>query len=192
MKKMFIILSICLTFVNCFGEFDLEEFSNPRKYDWQTYRDRNDARLSLYEKQKLLQIYHMNYQQPLLNVGRSALAPGWGHFAVERYTKGQVLLGMQIIFAGTTFYYYDQYKDYYNKYESATQIDEMQHYFDKAQTPYRLSQSFLGLYCLVWLYTIYDTILVTDDYNSELWDKIVKEHKSRSFTITPTGFSFKF
>ncbi|PID28998.1 MAG: hypothetical protein CSB55_02720 [Candidatus Cloacimonadota bacterium] len=190
--KNIILIALSLIFVDCFGEFDLESFSNPRKYGWETYEDRRNAGKELYEKQKLLQLYHMNYQKPLVNAGRSALVPGWGHFAVERYTKGQILLGMEIIFAGTTFYYYDQYRDYYDKYEAASQSDKIQYYFDKAQTPYRLAGSFFGLYCLVWIYTVYDTFLVTDDYNGDIWDKIIKNHRESAFTVTPTGFSYRF
>lgn len=172
--------------------FDLESFTDPDKYGWGEFEERRQAQRDLLAREKLLQIYQMEKLSVAANVSKAAVAPGWGHFTAEYYTKGQILLGLHVIFLGSTIYFYDQAMIHYDKYKEATQIEQMRQHYNDALTPYRFAQAFGGLWVLVWGYTIYDTFRVTDDYNASLWDKIISEYQESNFRLTPTGFIWRF
>jgi len=176
----------------CVEQFDIDKFSDPHKYGWDSEALRKDYRQQLEERQKLLQIYQLNKQSVTLNMIRSAVAPGWGHISAKSYTKGQVFIGIQIVLLGTTYYFYDQAMDKYDKYKAATQIDDINQFYNDAQTPYRISQSFLGLSALVWIYSIYDSVLETNRYNNQLWNDVHKEYRKQYLSFSPTGITLHF
>jgi len=82
--------------------------------------------------------------------------------------------------------------DIYDKYEKATYIGDIEKYYSDAKSPYNMSQVFLGLGIIVWVYNIYDTIVVTEKYNDALWEKIIFENQDTSISISPTGLSMRF
>ncbi len=192
MKK--IILLILIIFVRTLSaeEFDIKKFSDPNKYGWDTYEKFLSAREDLQKRNNLLQIYETQNQKPISNVIKSAIVPGWGHFSAKHYWKGQFLLGLEIILLGTSYLYYDQAMDIYDKYEKATYIGDIEKYYSDAKSPYNMSQVFLGLGIIVWAYNIYDTIIVTEKYNDALWEKIIFENQDTSISISPTGLSMRF
>lgn len=172
--------------------FDIEKFSDPAKYGWNAPEDQNSARKDLLERQKLLQIYELNkfsYRDKIL---KSALVPGWTHFTAGKYAKGQVLLGLEIGMFVSSFYFYDQAMNYYDKYKEAEYIGEISDYYEKTKDPWRLSQAFLGLGILIWVYNIYDSFLVVDQYNTELWQKIYIDYHNKKIAVTPTGITVRF
>jgi len=173
-------------------EFNMEEFTDPSKYGWGTFEQRQEAQNDLLARQQLLQVYRMQRLPAAANVAKSAIAPGWGHFSAQSYTKGQVLLGMQIVLLGSSFYFYDQAMENYNKYKKATQIDKMNQAYNDSLEPYRYAQVFFGLYTLVWAYTLYDTYQVTEEYNAGLWQRIIQEYNRSKVQLTPTGVSVRF
>jgi len=173
-------------------EFDMESFTDPDKYGWGTFEQRREAQDELLARQQLLQIYRMQRLPAATNVAKSAIAPGWGHFSAQSYTKGQVLLGMQIVLLGSSFYFYDQAMENYNKYKKATQIDKMNQAYNDSLEPYRYAQVFFGLYTIVWAYTLYDTYQVTEEYNAGLWQRIVQEYNRSKVQLTPAGVSVRF
>ncbi len=175
--------------------FDIQKFSDPHKYDWQDFKIRKDARTDLDKRRKLLQIYRMHELDRTVNMGRSAVIPGWGHFMAESHVKGQIILGTELILLGSGLYFYDKAMDKYDKYKESRRIDEMNNYYNDAETPYKISQGFLAAYIIVWAYSIYDAGYEADNYNSRLWDRVNKEHdKAYKITVSPefTGISIKF
>ena len=192
MKK--IILLILIIFIKSLSaeEFDIKKFSDPNKYGWDTYEKFLSAREDLQKRNNLLQIYETQKQKPLSNVIKSVIVPGWGHFSAKHSWKGQILLGLEIVLLGTSYLYYDQAMDIYDKYEKATYIGDIEKYYSAAKSPYNMSQVFLGLGIIVWAYNIYDTIVVTEKYNDALWEKIIFENQDTSISISPTGLSMRF
>ncbi len=191
MKRTILIMA-CLFSILFAQDFDLEKFTDPQKYGWDDFEQRNEAKMDLQERQRLLQIYRMNKLTAAGSLAKSALIPGWGHFSAKSYTKGQILLGMEVVLLGSSLYFYDQAMDSYDKYKNSDQIDEMNQNYNDALEPYRYSQAFLGLAILVWAYTLYDTVNVTEDYNSNLWNDIIREYNRQNVIITPTGISVRF
>lgn len=192
MKQCILLLIIIIYSFLLADNTEIMRFSEPDKYGWTNPELRSFAREDLINRQKLLQIFNLNKQSSTRNVLKSLVFPGWGHFSARRYTKGQVLLGMEIILIGSSLYYYDQSREYYDKYKKATNIVEMNDYYEDTKIPLRLSQGFLTLGVLVWLYTIYDTPKVTDDYNKDLWDKLIFEFHEKKLEVTLQGVTLRF
>jgi hypothetical protein len=172
--------------------FNIDKFSNPTRYGWMNYDERKEFRQDLYDRQKLLQVYEMKAQSIPGNMIKSALVPGWGHFSVRAYTKGQVFLGMEIVLLGSSIFLYDKAMKSYNQYKAATQIDAIETNYNDALLPYQYAIALMSLYGIVWVYNIYDTAQTTEDYNSGVWNKTVKDHPHGSVSLTPTGIEVKF
>ena len=195
MKKNLILIVVLLSFQTILGgEFDIQKFSNPKKYGWETRRKQLLIRKNLIERQKLLQIYETKKLSPTKNVIKSAIVPGWGHFSAKRYLKGQILLGAEIVLLGSSLYFYDQAMEKYDKYQKATYIRDIYKYYQEARSPYLRSQLLLSLGIAVWIYTVYDSITVTENYNRDLWQNIFFEYQNRKIKldISPLGFNIRF
>ncbi len=172
--------------------FDVEKFSDPTKYGWLNPQDHNESRSDLLKRQKLLQVYEMNKFNYRDKVIKSAIVPGWTQFAAGKYAKGQIILGLEVALFVSSFYYYDQAMNYYDKYKNADYIGDIEDYYEKTKTPWRNSQLFFGLGVMVWIYNIYDTFLVVDEYNTELWQKIYLDYHNKKLTVTPKGLTYRF
>jgi hypothetical protein len=191
LKTLFITILVLFT-ANIFAnENKIEDFSNALKYGWKTSDVRMEHRQLHLDKTKLLQIYDLNKQNPYVNVLKSAL-PGFGHFAARRYNRGTIIFSIEVTLFGTGYYFYDQAMNHYKNYEEAEYIGEInQHYLD-ARTPYMYSQGFFVLGMLVWVYTAFDAIKVTKEYNIDLWNSITEDSGIQNISITPTGIEVRF
>jgi hypothetical protein len=163
-------------------------------YGWNSVTEWREARTNLQNQLKIYQQYEEQKQSHFVNALKSVIIPGWGHFSAHRYTKGQILLGAEILILGSSVYYYTTAMDDYDKYKSANQIDAIYQYYTDANSAYKTSQIILGLGGLVWLYTILDAVQVTEDYNRGLWRELQKEQSTVSLSITPqrVGIEIKF
>ena len=192
MKKILFILLFTILFSIVNSEFDLKKFSNPHKYGWETTEKQHIYRSNLMERQKLLQVYELKKHNITTNIIKSAFAPGWGHFSARSYTKGQILLALELAILGTSLYYYDKSMEQYNKYKDASYIEDINQYYSNAKMPYIYSQGLLGLGLVIWIYTVYDTIAVTEEYNQNLWLEIFFDYQQKNISITPTGVTLRF
>ncbi len=95
MNKYLILVMLVFSTILVAKEFNIEEFSNPAKYNWNNMQERFEAREDLDQKQKLLQIYQMNKQKVVGNMLKSAIVPGWGHYLSKDYTRGHVFLASE-------------------------------------------------------------------------------------------------
>ena len=192
MYKYIIIFFLFFSTLLVAEEFDIKEFSNPAKYNWQNMAERYEARKKLDSKQKLLQIYELNKQGILTNMIKSAFAPGWGHYSSHNYTKGHAFIASEIVLFGTSFYFYNQAMDDYHNYEDSHYIGDIKQLYLDANSNYKYSQLFFSLGTIVWLYTIYDSISATQEYNQKLWIDLSNKLQSKKVVITPTGITLRF
>lgn len=191
----YIFLSLFLVaFVNISAQssFNIERFTDPQKYGWADISDRLDYRADLFERQKLLQVYEIEAQSISGNVLKSSIFPGWGQFNSKQYTKGQVILAIEIGLLGASYFFYDRAQDNYAKYKTATQIEQMNAYYNDAEVPYKYSLVFLTLAASVWAYNIFDVVQSTETFNAEVWDKTVKTYYKSPIQITPAGVEVRF
>jgi hypothetical protein len=172
--------------------FDVEKFSHPAKYGWDSAESQQAFRNDLQNRQKLLQLYEMNKFNYRERIIKSAFVPGWTQFSAGKYARGQIILGLEVALFVSSFYYYDQAMNYYDKYKSADYIGDIEDYYEKSKTPWRNSQLFFGLGVLVWIYNLYDTYLVVDEYNTELWQKIYLDYYNKKITVTASGITYRF
>jgi len=194
MKRLIILLVLIISCLGVYAQasFDLVQFSDSTKYGWADWRDRKDYRNDLLARQKLLHIYEMEAQSIRSNVVKSAIIPGWGQFSTKHYTRGQAILGAELILFGTSLYFYDKSMDYYRKYEAATQIDDIDSYYKKAQGPYQYAVIFLGLGMIIWSYNLFDVVQSTEAYNETVWDRIYKEFYDSGIQIGVDGIGIRF
>jgi len=163
------------------------------KYGWNSILEWKQSRERFRHKLKIYELYKEKKQSHLANCLKSVLAPGWGHFSAKSYTKGEVLLGLQIFLAGSSLYFYDKAMDSYDKYKTPPyQIDKMQQYYTDANSSYRTSQILLGFCAIVWVYTILDVVQATENYNRNLWEKLKLEYKDVELSLTLQGISIRF
>jgi len=192
MNKYLVLIILLLSTLLLAEEFDIEEFSNPAKYNWKNMKDRFEAREDLVSRQKLLQIYEMNKQQIISNMIKSAFAPGWGHYSSQDYTKGHVLMASEIVLFGTSYYFYNRAMDNYHNYEDSHYIGDIKQLYLDANSNYKYSQLFFSLGTVIWIYTIYDSIGATQEYNQNLWNDLSKKLHSQRVLITPTSITVRF
>lgn len=185
-----VMLSMALLWAQ--SEFDLEAFSDSTKYGWQDYQDRGSYRQDLITRQNMLQLYELEALPVRENFLKSAVVPGWGQFSTKHSTKATVILSMELVAVMGSIYFYDKAITNHRLYQSATQIDEINHYYGEAQTPYQYSLMTLGLGAVVWAYNLYDVIISTNEYNAELWQDIVKRRSTSPLQITPAGLELRF
>ncbi len=194
MKKIFVGLFLLILVACAYGQtgFDIRAFSDSTKYGWNNLEDRLNYRNYLEARQKLLHIYEMDAQSIRSNLIKSAVIPGWGQFSTQSDLRGQIILGTELTLIGTALYFYDNSMTYYRKYETASQIDEIERYYKKAQRPYQYSMIFLGLASVVWAYNLFDVIISTEEYNARLWKNITDNMLDQSLYITPNGIEVRF
>ena len=123
---------------------------------------------------------------------KSALAPGWGHYTSHDYIKGHTFLASEIILFGTSLYFYIQAMDDYHNYEDSNYIGDIEQFYLDANSNYKNAQLFLSLGAIVWLYTIYDSINATQEYNQSYWNELSKKSHSQKVVITPTSITLRF
>lgn len=192
MKRLLLLLFILLSTMLGAQNFDLDKFSDPLKYGWNTPELQKEYRQDLEYRTRLLQLYEDQHQPEWEVAVKSATLPGWGHFACKSYTKGQIFMGIEVVLAGSSWYFYDQAMENYDKYKKASQIDDINKYYNDAQNPYHTSQLLMGLYVMFWGYTIYDSVRETRDYNDQLWHKIEDDNLGKRLELAPNGIQFRF
>jgi len=197
MKKILLtIILIALSlplFAEKASEFDIDAILQKNiKYGWDNATNWENSRKDLQENMIIFKQWENKKQSHLTNCLKSMIAPGWGHFSTRNYLKGEVLLGLQVLLAGSAYYFYDQSQDYYEKYRNAHQIDEINQYYIDANSSYRTSGILVGLWIIVWGYTVLDTIQATEDYNRYLWYALYDEYMNKKITVTAQGIQIRF
>ncbi len=192
-RKVISLLILTIIFSLLSGvDFDIEKFSRPDKYGWDDHQIRRQVREHLLERRQLIDLYEQKRQNISTNMLKSAIIPGWGHFSAQRYTKGEILLTIELVLFGTSLYLYDKALENYGKYKKADYIQDIIEYYNDASTPFVYAQGFFAVGMMVWIYTFFDSIRVTDEYNADLWDQIFHEYQDTGLKITPMGITYRF
>ncbi|MBL7108537.1 MAG: hypothetical protein ISS38_04515 [Candidatus Cloacimonetes bacterium] len=164
------------------------------KYEWNSISEWRNARKKLEKEFFIYQEYEEKKQDHFVNCMTSFISPGWGHFRAKSNTKGQILLGLQIIFAGSSYYFYENAMEKYDDYKNANPfiVGEMQQLYNDANIYYQNSQILLGLWAVVWGYTIIDTIQATEKYNRNLWEELKIKYQDVEISLSPNGIKIEF
>jgi len=189
---MFLIISLPL-FADKPNEFDNDSILQINiKYGWDNTTDWKNSRKDLQENMIVFKKWDDKKQSHFTNCLKSMIAPGWGHFSTNNYLKGEILLGLQVLLAGSAYYFYDQSQDYYDKYRNAHQIDEINQYYIDANSSYRTSGILVGLWIITWGYTVLDSIQSTENYNRNLWFTLYDEYMNGKVSVTAQGIQIHF
>ena len=189
---MFLIISLPL-FADESNEFDSDSILQINiKYGWDDATNWKNSRKDLQENMIVFKQWDDKKQSHFTNCLKSMIAPGWGHFSTNNYLKGEILLGLQVLLAGSAYYFYDQSQDYYDKYKNAHQIDEINQYYINANSSYRTSSILVGLWIIAWGYTVLDTIQATENYNRDLWHTLYDQYMNNKVSVTAQGIQIRF
>ncbi len=134
----------------------------------------------------------MNKQNVFGNMLKSAIMPGWGHYLSKDYTRGHVFLASEIILIGSSLYFYSQAIDDYNAYKESNYIGDIKQFYLDANSNFKYSLIFLSLGSIIRLYSIYDSVSATHDYNQKYWDELTSQIQSQKVVITPTSITVRF
>ncbi len=197
MKKILLIIILIALSLPLFADehtkFDIDAIlQNNIKYGWDNATNWENSRKDIQENMTIFKQWENKKQSHFTNCLKSMIAPGWGHFSTKNYLKGEVLLGLQVLLAGSAYYFYDQSQDYYEKYRNAHQIDEINQYYIDANSSYRTSGILVGLWIIAWGYTVLDTIPATENYNRDLWYALYDEYMNKKITVTAQGIQIRF
>jgi len=194
MKRYMMMIAFGLfVIVSCFANTGFSSaFVDTLKYKWHTPTDRYDFRDNLDLRNSILPDFQKEMINVSSNMERSLFLPGIGHFHTGNYLRGLLMVGSEVFIASTAIYMYDKGKQSYKKYKVATQIDDINRYYDSAVTNYTQASMMVGLFVAVWVYNIYDTYLVTTAYNEKLWNEHLRKERERRFYLTPAGATFRF
>ena len=192
--KQRLLLALFLLFGSLWAQkaFDMDAFSDSTKYGWKNYVDRDLYRQDLTHRQNMLQLYELEALSHRESFMKSAVIPGWGQFATKNYTKATVFLSLELGAAMGAVYFYDKANTHYRHYQNATQIDEINSYYGKAQTPHQYSLMLISLGAVVWAYNLYDVIISTNEYNENLFRDIQQRRSASPLQITATGLELRF
>lgn len=191
-KLIFSSIFIVLLFNLFSADFDLNKFVNPEKYNWDDIREYKSYREDIDLRKNLMQIYSLKKMNVRNNLFNSMILPGLGHYKTNNYMKGHVFLVTEIILFGTSLYYYDQAHEMYDKYKNADYIVDLNKYYEAADGPFTNFKIFASLGVLVWIYNVYDTWIVTNEYNNHIWSDLYKNYKSGDVLLTPSGITLRF
>ncbi|MFA7057439.1 MAG: hypothetical protein WC155_07775 [Candidatus Cloacimonadales bacterium] len=191
-KVIILILISSLTVLQLPAQaFDLDKFSNPKKYGWESFEQRTEFRNDHIERQQLLQLYEVKVRSIPGTMAKSAIFPGWGHYTIESYNKGHAFLSGSVVVLGAGLYFYSRSQDYYKQYKNATQIDIINSNYDKAEQNHTTSLIFAATYAILWGFCLFDTAESTENYNANLWDNIVNK-RFENISLSPNGIEVRF
>jgi hypothetical protein len=88
------------------------------------------------------------HKLPAVSALLSLILPGTGQLMNESEGRSVVFLGSAVGLATAAFIYHSRYSDAHDRYLKATNIDDINRYYDESRTPYRMRNLFLGLYSL--------------------------------------------
>lgn len=191
-KLLLTLLLISILGTTLFAQsFDLQAFADSTKYGWTDYRDRARYRDELTFRRDKLQLYELEAIPLTANIIKSAVIPGWGQFSTKHNTKATVILSAELVSVIGALYFYNRALTNYDRYQSATQVDQINDYWGKAETPYHYSLMMMGLGGIIWAYNMYDIIVSTNEYNAKVWEDILKRSNS-PLQIGPGGVEIRF
>ena len=171
---------------------NMHTFADTLKYGWFTPEDRYDFRDNLALRNSIIPEYERSMISVSKNMERSWILPGSGHFHTQNYMRGLLFLGSEIFIASTVLYLFDKGASDYNSYKEATQIDEINKYYDSAVDSYLQATLLSCLFVAVWVFNVYDTHQVTTEYNKRMWNDHLNREKERRLHLTPTGVTYRF
>ena len=91
---------------------------------------------------------------------KSMLLPGWGHFQLDKKTKGIFLTGAGLASLGLAINYALDTEDKEKSYLNETDMGRIEPKYDAYNRAYRLRNIFMASFAVVWLYTQADLLFL--------------------------------
>jgi len=117
---------------------------------------------------------------------RSILAPGWGQFYNRQPYKAYIVIGLEAVAVGGAIWSYFLMEDRYDKYKNATNTEDAQKYYDRAEKYRVMTNAFIYSAIGVWALNVIDAV-VSGKSEKTLKVKTKKEGVRVGATIGPDG-----
>lgn len=101
---------------------------------------------------------------------KSVLLPGWGHLHLENNTKGWLLAAASALTLGSMIYFIFDSNSKEESYLNETDPDLIASKYDQYNTSYKIRNSLIIGYTIIWLYSQLDLLY----FSSELFSKKIK------------------
>ena len=96
---------------------------------------------------------------PITAAFRSMIFPGWGQFYTDRPKKGGIILGAELLFAGSAISNYILYKQSKAAYDRAAQRDLASDKYIEMEQYAQINWVSLGAMSSIWLYAVIDAYI---------------------------------
>jgi hypothetical protein len=117
------------------------------------------------------------HKHPIVSALLSLFMPGAGQLLNESKGKSVLFLGTASGLAVGGVIYHSRYSDSHDRYLKATNIDDINSFYEESRKPYKLRALFLGLYSLCALASS------TEAYNEAAWCE--KQRQRIEVTVSP-------
>jgi len=157
-----------------------------------TPQDRYDFRDNLALRSSIIDEFERSRIDVSRNMQLSLILPGTGHLHTGNYIRGVLFLGGEIAIASTAVHFFNRGRSNYDKYKNATRIDEIERFYDAAVTSYVQASIMAGVFVGVWVWNVFDTRRVTNEYNQRLWNEMMTREQERRVVVGANGLEYRF
>ena len=119
------------------------------------------------------------HKVPAVSAGLSLMLPGSGQMMNESPGKSLIFLSIASSLATAALLYHSRYTEAHDRYLKATNIDDINRYYDESRAPYKLRNLFLGLYALCAL------VSSAEAYSEARWCET--QRRRIELSISPEG-----
>ncbi len=138
---------------------------------WGSEEERLQERQRLSRLSSKLDTFLRQKQEPIANIVKSSILPGYGQFAAKKSLKGLIFTTTALTTIGGGIYFLRQSNQKYDKYKSADNIDDIEKYFDGSEKLLKTSRTYFGIGVAIWALNIIDAYFSTNSYNKKQFEK---------------------
>jgi len=148
---------------------------------WGSEEERLQERQRFSRLSNELDTFLRQKQEPIANIVKSSILPGYGQFAAKKSMKGLAFTTTALTIIGGGLYFLKQSNQKYDKYKSADNIDDIERYFDDSEKLLKTSRICFGIGVTIWVLNIIDAYFSTNSYNKEQFEKFYYGSAEKKF-----------
>lgn len=180
MKKIILLIfTFCLIFSSSTfaensnsSEVELEEILQEERYGWSTAKERQYDRNWLERAPSILEEYDTYKLTPTHYAFDSLLLPGRAQMNLNQTRKALIFRAVISVSLLYGAYEFARSEDFYNSYQEADNLEDIEKFYDESNTSYKRAQIALGIGTATWIYNIYDAYQGAKNYNRNLYNRL--------------------
>ena len=149
-----------------------QDKSLPPFRSWESEEKRLEERQKLKAMNEKIEVFIKRKKDPLKIASISLFLPGYGHFSVNKKTKGIVYLTSSVISLGGAFFFLNLSNNCYNQYKNADNIDDIEKYWNESERYLVYAEITAGLASAIWILNVLDSYFTVGRYNGYQFEKL--------------------